>query len=94
MSLQRGGLRQHESPPGLVRCDQPTPFTAAIDARLVSRERAEWELFGTDFNETFDTKQAEHNKLKAADMLPVPKAGAPAPAPVAVPTNHPEAATP
>jgi len=60
--------------------DEVAAYTAAVDARLVTRERAEFELFGTDFNETFDAKQAEHNKLKAADMLPVPKAGAATPA--------------
>lgn len=46
----------------------------------MTRERAEWELFGTDFNDTFDTKQSEQERLAAADMLPVPKAGAAAPA--------------
>ena len=76
--------------------DEVAAFTAAIDARLVSRERAEWELYGTDFNETFDAKQAEHTRLKNADMLPVPKAGAAAPVSAAPPSpeNAPERTTP
>lgn len=60
--------------------DEVAAYAAAIDARLMTLERAEWELFGSDFNETFDTKQAEFGQLKAAGMLPVPKAGAAAPA--------------
>lgn len=59
--------------------DEVAAYTAAVDARLMTRERAEWELFGTDFQETYDTKKAEHERLKADDMLPVPKAGAAAP---------------
>ena len=76
--------------------DEVAAFTAAIDARLVSRERAEWELYGTDFNETFDAKQAEHTRLKNADMLPVPKAGAAAPASAEPPSPEtaPERTTP
>lgn len=61
--------------------DEVAAYTAAIDARLMTRERAEWELWGTDWNDTFSQKQAEHTRLKTADMLPVPKAGAAAPAP-------------
>ncbi|MCS4509144.1 phage portal protein [Xylophilus ampelinus] len=56
--------------------DEVAAYVAAIDARLMTRERAEWELWGTDFNDTFDQKEAEQRRLKAADMLPVPKAGA------------------
>lgn len=59
--------------------DEVAAYLSAVDGRLMSRERAEWELFGTDFNETFDTKAAEQKKLADAQMLPVPKAGAAAP---------------
>jgi lambda family phage portal protein len=59
--------------------DEVAAYRDAVDARFLSRERAEWELFGTDWNESFDQKQAEEQRLKDADMLPVPKAGAPAP---------------
>lgn len=59
--------------------DEVAAYTAAVDARLMTRERAEWELFGSDFNDTFDTKKSEQDRLKAADMLPTPKAGAAAP---------------
>jgi lambda family phage portal protein len=59
--------------------DEVAAFIAAIDARLMTRERAEWELFGTSFGDTYDTKKAEHERLEADGMLPVPKAGAAAP---------------
>ncbi|WP_428419197.1 phage portal protein [Methylibium sp.] len=59
--------------------DEVAAFRDAIDAKLVTRERAEWELFGTDWSETYDTKKAEHVRLKGDDMLPAPKAGAAAP---------------
>jgi lambda family phage portal protein len=56
--------------------DEVAAFVSAVDNRLCSRERAEWELFGSDWNESYDTKKSEHDRLKADDMLPVPKAGA------------------
>ncbi len=59
--------------------DEVAAYTAAIDARLMTRERAEWELGGTDWNESFDQKLAEHKRLAANGLLPVPKAGAAAP---------------
>ncbi|HWH75558.1 MAG TPA: phage portal protein [Methylibium sp.] len=60
--------------------DEVKALVEAVDNRLCSRERAEWELFGTDWNETYDTKKAEHDRLSADGMLPAPKAGAAAPA--------------
>lgn len=60
--------------------DEVAAYTAAIDARLMTRERAEWELGGTDWNATFDQKLAEHQRLLKHNLLPVPKAGAAAPA--------------
>jgi lambda family phage portal protein len=60
--------------------DEVEAYTAAIDARLMTRERAEWELFGTDWDLTTATKAREQRRLEADDMLPVPKAGAAAPA--------------
>lgn len=59
--------------------DEVAAYTAAIDARLMTRERAEWELGGTDWNATFDQKLAEHQRLEKNGLLPVPKAGAAAP---------------
>lgn len=59
--------------------DEVAAYSSAVDARLMTRERAEWELFGSDWNATFDTKKSEHDRLKAADLLPTPKAGAAAP---------------
>lgn len=61
--------------------DEVAAYVSAIDARLMTRERAEWELWGTDFNETFDQKQGEQDRLRKAEMLPTPKAGAAAPQP-------------
>ena len=61
--------------------DEVAAYTAAIDARLMTRERAEWELGGTDWNATFDQKWAEHQRLAKKGLLPVPKAGAAAPQP-------------
>jgi lambda family phage portal protein len=63
--------------------DEVAAYSAAIDARLTTRERAEWELFGTDFDATLGRKTSEHKRLESAGILPAPKAGAaaaPAPA--------------
>jgi lambda family phage portal protein len=60
--------------------DEVAGFVAAIDARIMTRERAEWELLGSDFYESFDQKKDENDLLASANMLPVPKAGAAAPA--------------
>jgi lambda family phage portal protein len=60
--------------------DEVTAFVTAIDARLSTRERATWELYGVDWTEIYGTLLAEHQQLKRDDMLPVPKAGAAAPA--------------
>jgi lambda family phage portal protein len=59
--------------------DEVAAYTSAIDARLMTRERAVWELFGTDFDTDFPQMRREHEQLQEADMLPVPKAGAAAP---------------
>lgn len=56
--------------------DEVAAYSAAIDARLTTRERAEWELFGTDFDATLSRKASEEQRLKDAQILPVPKAGA------------------
>lgn len=60
--------------------DEVAAYAAAIDARLMTRERAEWELFGSDWNETYGQKLAEHDRLIKDGMQPTPKAGAAAPA--------------
>lgn len=59
-------------------------YTAAIDARLMTRERAEWELFGSSWTDTYVQKLLEYQRLSKDGMLPVPKAGAAAPP---APTN-------
>lgn len=69
--------------------DEVAAYTSAIDARLMTRERAVWELFGTDFTADFPQMRREHEQLLAADMLPVPKAGAAAPQSGAKPASEP-----
>lgn len=59
--------------------DEVAAYVAAIGERLMTRERAEWELFGSDWNDTYGQKLSEQQRLKADDMLPTPKAGAAAP---------------
>lgn len=65
--------------------DEVAAYSAAIDARLMTRERAEWEMFGSDWNDTFEQKSSEHLRLKAAGLLPEPKPGA---APKAAPAGQ------
>lgn len=67
--------------------DEVAAFRDAIDGGLMTHERAEWELFGSDWNETTDQKSAERQRLAKADLLPLPKAGAPAPPPSASPNR-------
>lgn len=59
--------------------DEVAAYTAAIEARLMTRERAEWELFGTGWEDTYLQKLTEFQRLKKDGMLPTPKAGAAAP---------------
>lgn len=56
--------------------DEVAAYRDAIDARLMTHERAEWELFGTDWSRTFPTKVSEFDRMRAADILPATKAGA------------------
>lgn len=59
--------------------DEVAAYTAAIDARLMTLERAEWELFGTDWHRSFPAKQREQQMLRDANITAVPRAGAAAP---------------
>src|SRR3989344_311736 len=78
--------------------DEVAAYLAAVDGRLLTRERAEWELFGSDWNDTYTQKLMEHERLNKDGMAPTPKAGAAAPqpgpqpadrtAPDATPTNE------
>jgi lambda family phage portal protein len=70
--------------------DEVAAYRDAVDARFMSRERAEWELFGTDWNDTFDQKVAEEERLRKANILPTPKAGAAAPPKAGGEANPPE----
>jgi lambda family phage portal protein len=73
--------------------DEVAAMRDAIEQRLVTRERASWELFGEDWRASYPTQLAEHRRLVEDGMAPVPRAGAPAPAPQpAVGGNNPEGA--
>lgn len=61
--------------------DEGAAYLAAVEGRLVTRERAAWELFGEGFDQQYPAMLAEHRKLMEDDMLPAPKAGAAAPQP-------------
>lgn len=65
--------------------DEVAAYVSAIDARLLTRERAEWELFGSDWADTYAQKLMEHERLNADGMAPAPKAGAAAPRPTGKP---------
>ncbi|GKS96941.1 phage portal protein [Acidovorax sp. SUPP2825] len=67
--------------------DEVAAYVAAIDARLMTRERAEWELFGSGWDETYVQKLTEFRQLKEDGMLPTPKAGAAAPDTAAKPVG-------
>ncbi|MFM2053613.1 MAG: hypothetical protein RL456_1650 [Pseudomonadota bacterium] len=56
--------------------DEVAAYRDAIDGRLMTHERAEWELFGSDWTRTFATKKREQDAMRDANMLPAPKAGA------------------
>lgn len=66
--------------------DEVAAYVAAIDARLMTRERAEWELFGTGWDDTYVQKLTEFKRLSKDGMLPTPKAGAAAPQSTSQPT--------
>ena len=55
--------------------DEVAAYRDAIDARLCTQERAEWELFGSNWNETYPTKLAEQKRMAKDQILPVPRAG-------------------
>ena len=56
--------------------DEVAAYSAAIDARLMTYERAEWELFGTSWAATFGQKTRELESMRTAGIMPAPKAGA------------------
>ena len=66
--------------------DEVAAYASAIDARLMTYERAEWELFGSDFNSTYAAKVRAIRRMQADGIAPAPKAGAAAPAAPA--TSH------
>jgi lambda family phage portal protein len=66
--------------------DEIAAFVEAVDARLMTRERAQWELFGDDFNETLDQKSVEEQLLDEAGLTPKARPGAAPSAGAAAPT--------
>ncbi|MFD2754282.1 phage portal protein [Comamonas terrae] len=59
--------------------DEVAAYVEAINARLMTRERAEWELFGSSWEDSYQQKKTEEDRMRADGILPVPKAGAAAP---------------
>ncbi|WP_234197125.1 phage portal protein [Pseudacidovorax sp. NFM-22] len=55
--------------------DEIEAYVRAIDNRLMTREQAEWLLWGTDWNQTFPLKAAEQKRLVGADLLPISAPG-------------------
>lgn len=72
--------------------DEVEAYRSAVDGRLMTNERAEWELFGTDWGRTYEVKLREHRMLQRDGMTPAPKAGAPAPSPAPAPAAATESA--
>lgn len=56
--------------------DEVAAFRDAIDGALMTHERAEWELTGTDWHVTLPQKAAERKALQKAGVVVVPRAGA------------------
>lgn len=56
--------------------DEVAAFRDAVDGRLITHERAEWELFGTSWAETYGGKLAEVQKLRKDGIEPAARAGA------------------
>jgi lambda family phage portal protein len=69
--------------------DEVAAYSAAIDARLMTYERAEWELFGSDWNASYPAKRRALQRMHADGIAPTPKAGAAAAVsvPAAGPSN-------
>lgn len=56
--------------------DEVAAYADAVDQRLITPERAEWELFGTDFHQTLPAKKMQHDLLEKNNLTPRPRAGA------------------
>lgn len=63
--------------------DEVAAYRDAIDGGLMTHERAEWELFGTDWNVTTDRKKSERDRMARDGITPAPRAGAAAAPPPA-----------
>jgi len=66
---------QGDSQGSLNPKDEVEAARNAIDGMLLTHERAEWELFGTDWHGTLPQKVAEKEAMKKHNVAPVPRAG-------------------
>jgi lambda family phage portal protein len=57
--------------------DEVEAFALAVEQRFMTRERATWELFGTDWNRSYPAMRGEQQLLADDGMLPSPRPGAP-----------------
>lgn len=71
-----------DSPGSINPRDEVSAWVQARDARLTTNEHASWELYGTDWADSYPVMRSEQERMAKDGMLPVPKAGAPAPPPV------------
>ena len=72
--------------------DEIEAYRDAIDGKLMTHQRATWELFGTDWSRTYPTMRRERDLMARDNMTPAPRAGAaaapaPSPAPASSPSN-------
>lgn len=65
-----------DSPGSINPKDEVAAYRSAIDARLMTLERAEWELWGTDWHRSFPAKVREIQMMRTAGIDPAPAAGA------------------
>lgn len=59
--------------------DEVAAYIDAVEANLMTHERAEWELFSSDFNDTLQVKASERRRLDEAGLRQQPRPGAAAP---------------
>lgn len=65
-----------DSPGSINPKDEVAAWIAARDGRLATSEQASWELYGTDWNDSYPVMFAEHKRMVEDGTLPAPKAGA------------------
>lgn len=68
-----------DSPGSINPKDEVSAWIMARDGRLATSEQASWELYGTDWNDSYPVMLTEHQRMAQDGTLPTPKAGAAAP---------------